>query len=84
MRKKKQPRVRMAQLVAETVAVICPACGEYQPAFGGSEFWTEEDFIQRKGLTGVRPCVSCDVPLIVETTPKVQLGFFSAADKGKD
>jgi predicted RNA-binding Zn-ribbon protein involved in translation (DUF1610 family) len=59
---------RRAQLIAEAVAVVCPACGEVQPAYGGSEFWTHEDFAR---VTKVRPCVSCDVPLIIQTDSKV-------------
>ena len=59
---------RRAQLIAEAVAVICPACGEPQPAYGGSEFWTHEDFAKNHGT---RPCASCDEPLIIETDSKV-------------
>jgi hypothetical protein len=61
--------VRRAQLIAEAVTVVCPECDAAQPAYGGSEMWTDEDF--RKS-SGTRPCVSCDAPLIIQTDSKVQ------------
>lgn len=62
-------KARRAQLLAEAVAVLCPACSEPQPSpDNGSEFWTAEDFARGHGT---RPCASCDQPLIIETDSKV-------------
>jgi hypothetical protein len=58
----KQPktssRTRVAQLVAEAVAVTCPYCGEPQPNKDGSEMWVKEDFTVDTEVP--RKCVSCD------------------------
>lgn len=59
---------RRAQLVAEAVAVLCPYCGEAQPAYGGSEFWTQEDFGKAHGIA---ECVSCEKRLLISTDSKV-------------
>jgi len=61
--------IRRAQLVAEAVAVLCPFCAEVQPAYGGSEFWTREDFARVKGP--VRECVSCDKRILISSDSKV-------------
>ena len=60
---------RRAQLVAEAVAVLCPFCEEVQPAYGGSEFWTQEDFARVKGP--VRKCVSCEERILISSDSKV-------------
>lgn len=67
---KSATHMRRAQLVAEAVAVLCPWCGEPQPAYGGSEFWTHEDF-ERAGALGRHSCVSCEEPILISTDSKV-------------
>jgi predicted RNA-binding Zn-ribbon protein involved in translation (DUF1610 family) len=57
---------KRAQLLAEAVSVLCPACGEPQPNHEGSEMWIRQDFERAKA---VRPCVACDVPLLVSANP---------------
>ena len=58
-----------AQLVAESVSVVCPKCGETQPnKQDGSEQWTPENFMKSSGRY---VCVSCDQTLIVVTDSKV-------------
>lgn len=54
---------RMAQLIATTVVVLCPHCGEVQAAPNGSEFWTGEDFIHKHGA---HTCDSCDEKMLIE------------------
>lgn len=61
--------IRRAQLVAEAVVVLCPFCAEVQPAYGGSEFWTREDFARAKGP--VRKCVSCEKRIHISSDSKV-------------
>jgi hypothetical protein len=65
----KRGRARRVQLVAEAVAVCCPACGEPQPNYMGSEMWTAEDFVHAEAT---RECAACDTPLIVAADSKAQ------------
>jgi hypothetical protein len=62
--------MRRAQLLAESVAVCCPSCGEAQPNRNdGSEQWLTEDF-QR--LTDTRAtCVSCEAKFLIFSDSKV-------------
>lgn len=61
--------IRTAQLVAEAVAVLCPICAETQPAPGGSEFWTAEDFIKGSGR---RECVGCEATINIQPLTTVR------------
>lgn len=61
--------VKKAQLIATSVAVLCPNCGAEQPSRDGSDIWIEEDF---KALSGKRICVGCETTLIIGAEPKVQ------------
>lgn len=64
------PKLRRCQLVAESVAVLCPHCGESQPNQDGSELWIASDFAK---LTDARrQCVACDGPILVSHEPKAQ------------
>lgn len=65
----KNGRARRAQLIAESVAVCCQACGEPQPNSTGSEMWTAEDFMHSEAT---RECAACDTPLIIAMDPKAQ------------
>lgn len=52
--------VRQAQLVATTLNVLCPYCGEPQPnPDDGSEQW-ETRQVERANETGAKDCVSCE------------------------
>lgn len=62
-------RIRTAQLVAEAVAVLCPICAETQPAPGGSEFWTAEDFIKGAGR---RECSGCGAAINIQPLTTVR------------
>lgn len=61
--------LRRVQLVAESVAALCPYCGEAQPSPDGSEQWLAEDFIKK---TGVFTCVSCDKKILIASDTKAQ------------
>lgn len=72
----RQPPPRQAQLVADTVAVCCPYCGEAQPnVSGGDEAWTKADFVrfdkeplnkhERHSKKAQLLCVFCDKPMLV-------------------
>ena len=60
---------RRVQIVAESVAVLCPFCGDAQPNQDGCEMWIPEDF-QKHG--GKRACVSCMEPILIMHDTKVQ------------
>jgi len=63
--------MKRAQLVAEAVAVLCPACGEPQPnKADGSEQWTLQNF-KDKRVNGTMACVSCDERFILTPDTKV-------------
>ena len=63
--------LKRAQLIADTVSVLCPFCGEPQPnKSDGSEQWTVEDF--NKPRTDLLKCVSCDARFIGGYDAKVQ------------
>lgn len=62
---------KTAQLVADCVSVLCPACGEPQPSpDDGSDKWMRGDFAR----TTIKACVSCDVPLRIVPFSNVQFG----------
>lgn len=65
--------MRRAQLIAESVAVCCPYCGEPQLNRQGSEMWTAQDFI---GAPSRIKCNSCDETMSVSHESKAT---FSAA-----
>ena len=51
------------QIVAESVALLCPYCGEAFPSENGSEFWTVEEL---SGLEqGTKECPSCEQDVTV-------------------
>lgn len=50
---------RNAIIVAGTVEVRCPWCGEPQPSPDDSDFWVPSQVITHEGD---RVCVSCDEP----------------------
>jgi len=62
---------RKAQLIAESVSVCCPHCGEAQPDKNGSELWTEESFIHKQGKF---MCVSCEEEMSIWTGSTAQFG----------
>jgi len=64
-------RARRVQLVAESVSVCCPFCGEAQPNAQGSELWIPQDFMHKAGKS---QCVSCDAPILIFSDPKAQFG----------
>lgn len=63
MAKKRTGRVRTTLVVAVSVNVLCPYCGEPQPSRDGSEQWMDADFGDEPPL--LRECVSCDKPMRV-------------------
>lgn len=63
-------KMKIAQLIAEAVSVICPACGECLSNKRGSEMWVPEDFDNLDG--NVQKCSSCDVNLFISHSNKVQ------------
>jgi len=67
----KKKFVNIAQLIAQSVSVVCPSCGECQPSpDDGSDLWTFEDF--QKITKGPRVCCNCDEPIIIVHANKVQ------------
>jgi hypothetical protein len=65
-------RAKRAQLVADAVSVLCPACGEPQPNFAGSEQWTAEDFRELANTgSSSSTCSSCDAPIMIFSDTKV-------------
>ena len=61
-------RARRAYLVTDVVGVCCPFCGDAQPnPTDGSEQWQRSDF---EKVTGSKPCVSCDAPILITPDPK--------------
>ena len=63
---------KLAVIVACTVEVQCPACGEPQPApYNGSEYWEVDELVAAAGkkLT----CVSCDNKFTINVEHKVNL-----------
>lgn len=58
------PRMRRAQIAAESVCVICPHCGEPQPNpyGGGSHQWAPHEVVKGSGR---REFVSCDGPMFI-------------------
>lgn len=62
--------MKLAQIVATTLAVLCPHCGEVQPdPASGSDQWLPE---QIREIQGRKICVSCDEPFIL---PENVTGF---------
>lgn len=63
--------MKIAQLVAEAVSVVCPSCGADQPSPGdGSMFWTSEDFL--KINDSAYKCVSCEERIMISKQSKVR------------
>jgi hypothetical protein len=59
------------QVLAETLAVLCPHCGAEQPApENGSDLWTPDELFKHQGK---RECVSCDEPIVVTFFPHAQV-----------
>ncbi len=66
----RKPRAKVAQLVAESVNVLCPECGEPQPdPEGGSHLWLPA---QVEGAQGHHLCVACDAHFVITTRRTVQ------------
>ena len=67
-------RSKVALVIAQTVAVICPACGEPQPdPDNGSDVWEPD---QLKKVSGTkRPCVSCGVEMYVHAHSKTPVNY---------
>jgi len=63
--------MKVCQIVAEAVTVLCPYCGQPQPNAQGSEMWTAEDFKH----SGKRTCVSCEQPIMVVGSTKIQFDW---------
>lgn len=56
---------RKSILIASSVSVVCPYCGDCQPNADGSEMWIEEDFQDKHGTF---KCVACDKSIVIEIT----------------
>ncbi len=66
----KKSRIKVAQLVAEAVNVLCPECGEPQPdPDNESHMWLPQ---QVEKYAGRRTCVACDAQMLVVTRRTVQ------------
>jgi hypothetical protein len=63
--------MKTAQLVAESVCVLCPSCGATQPSRDGSEQWLLEDFRRMSKDEARRKCVGCDEVLLVRPLKSV-------------
>ena len=58
--------MRHAIVFAESLAVLCPKCGESLPEpKTGSEFWTPDDYATICGKRAT--CPSCDLVYLVST-----------------
>lgn len=60
---------RVAQLVAEAVAVLCPYCGEPQANKDGSQLWLK---FEVKDADSTVVCQSCDAEMYVFNSKKVK------------
>lgn len=61
---------RRAQIVATTVSVLCPYCGECQPnPDNGADSWMPREVKESEGR---RACVSCDAVMLLTQETKVQ------------
>jgi hypothetical protein len=59
------------QVLAESLAVLCPFCGAEQPApSNGSDLWTPDEL---RAHQGPRECVSCDEKITVTLFPHAQV-----------
>ena len=63
--------IRPAQIVASSLEVHCPHCGEPQPnPDNGADNWTPEEVSSGAGR---RECVSCDKTFLLMPTTKAQV-----------
>lgn len=65
-------RVRNAQVIAESLAIVCMECSSPQPnPDDGSEQWSPEQLAAHQG---VRVCVACDarIRVVAVSTAQVQ------------
>lgn len=59
----RNPANKRAAIVAFTVEVHCPHCGDPQPNPDNGAFpWTTEEVAQEAKAQAARTCVSCDEP----------------------
>lgn len=73
----RQKTLRMAQVLATAVEVICPWCSEPQPnPDDGSHLWAPEQLarVSQNGWTK-RECVSCEEVLILSAPPTAQMNY---------
>jgi uncharacterized Zn-finger protein len=62
---------RAALIVAASVEVTCPYCGEPQPnPNDGSHLWLPEEV---RSAQGTRTCVSCDEPFYLHAQSRVSV-----------
>lgn len=61
-----------AQIIANTLAVLCPHCGEAQPdPENGSDMWTPDEVREASSSAAAkRDCTACDQPMIIFATTK--------------
>lgn len=67
---------KTAQLVAWTVMVECPHCGEPQPApDNGSDSWMPPLVAQAAAAKAERACVACERPFRIVMRRQARIGF---------
>ena len=57
MKTKSKSAARSAVFICAAFGILCPECGESQPAADGSEIWTPEDL---ETAPVKLTCVACD------------------------
>lgn len=70
--------MKSASLVATTVRVHCPHCGEPQPApdYKNLILWVASDVKEfAEGPVGCQQCVCCDKPFMVTARTKATIDY---------
>jgi len=63
-------RRRKVSVVAATVELTCPHCGEPQPSPGGSHLWTIQEALDAQ-QDPLRDCAACNEPITIAMPNRV-------------